>query len=84
MENPKSEVGIYSKFVDAMNMTPIQFFILIILITVVNSPFVIQFEKTLLPLSLRVGEPPFTIIIFNALLIALIYAGINKLKGVCA
>lgn len=71
------------RFSEIMGMSVLQFVILVILICVINSPLVLGFEKNFLPLSLRVGEPPYVIIIFNALLIVLLYAGINKLKVFC-
>lgn len=67
-------------FEETMGMSILQFIILIILISVINSPFVIGIEKKMLPVNFRMGDPPFVIIIFNAILITLIYIGINKLQ----
>ena len=69
-----------NQFEETMGMTILQFIILIILISVVNSPFVIGIEKKLLPINLRMGDPPFLIIIINAIIITLVYVGINKLQ----
>lgn len=73
----KKEVN---QFEETMGMSILQFIILIILIIVINSPFVIGIEKKMLPVSMRMGDPPFVIIIFNAIIITLIYVGINKLQ----
>ena len=72
------------KFKDTMGMSLTQFIILIALIIVINSPFVIDIEKRILPTSMRIGDPPFLIIIFNAIIITLLYVGINKLKFISA
>jgi hypothetical protein len=78
------EKGVFEKFTDSTGVTPSQFVTLFVLICVINSPIVIDFERKIIPLSLRLGEPPFFIIMVNALIIVLIYIGINKLRTVCA
>lgn len=79
MPHPPVKSVTADSFKETMGLTIIQFVIIIILITLVNSPFVIQFEKQMLPISLRMGDPPMVAIFFNSIIITLLYVGINKL-----
>ena len=80
---PKQQINHETKpktnwFTENIGLSPILFTVLVILIIILNNNALVEIEKNILPISLRIGNPPFIIIIINALVIALLFSLINK------
>ena len=78
MQRQQMQPSKVDNFQEAMGFSVAEFFVLVGLICIINSPFVINLEKTLLPVFMRGGEPPVAIIILNAFIAVLLYIGIEK------
>ena len=78
VQQQKVQVSSETNFEKTLSLSPLQFGILVLLIIIVNSPITLSLTKNYIPQSLRRYDPPFLLIIINALVITLAYAGINK------
>lgn len=73
-----SKVGVVEKFENFTNCKWQRVLALLILIVIFNNSFVYEFEKTLIPVSMRFGEPPLIAVFLNAIVVVLLFLAISK------
>lgn len=66
------------KFENFTNCSWQRFLALVILIVIFNNSFVYDFEKNLIPIGMRFGDPPLLAVFLNALFVGIIFLLISK------
>lgn len=67
------------KFKECTGTSWQKFLAIIIVFILLNNTWIYDIEKNLLPLSLRIGNPPLIAVIINAILAGLLYLIISKI-----
>ncbi len=76
---PGGKVESFSeKFESFSNCSWQRFLALVILVVIFNNSFVYNFEKNLIPVGMRFGDPPLLAVFLNALIIGIIFLLISK------
>ena len=70
--------GLVEKFENFTNCKWQRVLALFLLVVILNNSFVYNFEKTLIPVSMRFGDPPLLAVFVNALLVVLLFLLISK------
>jgi len=72
------KTGLVEKFENFTNCKWQRVVALFLLVVILNNSFVYNFEKTLIPVSMRFGDPPLLAVFVNALLVVFLFLLISK------
>lgn len=79
LKNNVDESTTAEKFKNATGTTWYKFLIVIILFIIFGNSWIYDCEKNLLPIGMRMGNPPLILVILNGLIVGLIYLLICKI-----
>lgn len=70
--------GITEKFESFTNCSWQKFIAIVILVIIFNNSMIYDFEKNIIPVNMRFGDPPLFAVILNAIIVGLIFLIISK------
>lgn len=77
-QSMKVKENFSEKFENVVGCSWQRFLSLVLLVVIFNNSFVYDFEKSLIPIGMRFGDPPLLAVFLNAIIIGIIFMIISK------